>query len=186
MQPVACSAAAVAAISSNRSAASGASPPPFEVAPLHRSQTVRASRHLKLRRALSPSSSARRSSATRLQPLKARAPRLSRRPNPKPTRATNILDQLTLERWISSVRAQALQPRPWEFRRLGERVVTARTGRVISSPSVLGILLGITKDQLVPTGAHVARVRGRANSEVEAEVGTRASWRVTRSDRGGP
>ncbi|KAA0043572.1 hypothetical protein E6C27_scaffold335G00800 [Cucumis melo var. makuwa] len=54
------------------------------------------------------------------------------------------------------------------------------------SLSVLGIPLGITKDQLVPTGAHVARVRGSASSGVEAEVGTRASWRVTRSDRGGP
>ncbi|TYJ98121.1 hypothetical protein E5676_scaffold909G00080 [Cucumis melo var. makuwa] len=53
-------------------------------------------------------------------------------------------------------------------------------------PSVLGIPLGIIKDQLVPTGAHVARIRGRANLGAEAEVGTRASWRVTRSDRGGP
>ncbi|TYK01079.1 hypothetical protein E5676_scaffold264G00990 [Cucumis melo var. makuwa] len=53
-------------------------------------------------------------------------------------------------------------------------------------PSVLGIPLGITKDQLVPTGAHVARVWGRASSGAEVEVGTRASWRLTRSDRGGP
>ncbi|KAA0047288.1 hypothetical protein E6C27_scaffold908G00820 [Cucumis melo var. makuwa] len=54
------------------------------------------------------------------------------------------------------------------------------------SPSVLGIPLEITKDQLVPTGAHVARVRDVPVQGVEAEVGTRASWRVTRSDRGGP
>ncbi|KAA0033330.1 hypothetical protein E6C27_scaffold845G001490 [Cucumis melo var. makuwa] len=50
------------------------------------------------------------------------------------------------------------------------------------SPSVLGIPLGITKDQLVPTGAHVARVQER----VEAEAGPRASWRATKSDHGEP
>ncbi|TYK26470.1 hypothetical protein E5676_scaffold313G00350 [Cucumis melo var. makuwa] len=48
--------------------------------------------------------------------------------------------------------------------------------------SVLGIPLGISKDQFVPTGKQFARVRGRASIEAEAEVRTRASWRVTRSD----
>ncbi|TYK12187.1 hypothetical protein E5676_scaffold106G001300 [Cucumis melo var. makuwa] len=91
----------------------------------------------------------------------------------------------------SPPRPEAVAERPHSnFRCFGERVVTARTCRVIfrtaHSPSVLGIPLGITKDRLVPTGAHVARVRGRASSEAEAEVGTRASWQVTRSDRGGP
>ncbi|KAA0035202.1 hypothetical protein E5676_scaffold991G00330 [Cucumis melo var. makuwa] len=42
-----------------------------------------------------------------------------------------------------------------------------------------------TEDQsYVPTGAHVARVRERARNWVEDEA--RASWRATRSDRGGP
>ncbi|KAA0048724.1 hypothetical protein E6C27_scaffold43G00180 [Cucumis melo var. makuwa] len=57
---------------------------------------------------------------------------------------------------------------------------------LILGPSVLGIPLGITKDQLVLTGACVARVRGRASYGVKAEVGARASWRATRSDRGEP
>ncbi|KAA0061400.1 hypothetical protein E6C27_scaffold749G00920 [Cucumis melo var. makuwa] len=55
-----------------------------------------------------------------------------------------------------------------------------------SRPTVKGIPLGIIKDQLVPMGAQIAPVRGRASSGAEAEVRTRASWRVTRSDRGGP
>ncbi|KAA0064198.1 hypothetical protein E5676_scaffold218G00240 [Cucumis melo var. makuwa] len=53
-------------------------------------------------------------------------------------------------------------------------------------PSVLGVPLGITKDQHVPTGTQIARVRERARSGVEAEVRARASWRATRSDRGEP
>ncbi|TYK16017.1 hypothetical protein E5676_scaffold32G00060 [Cucumis melo var. makuwa] len=53
-------------------------------------------------------------------------------------------------------------------------------------PGVLGIPLGIIKDQLVPAGVRVARVRGRASYGVETEVGARASWRATRSDRGEP
>ncbi|KAA0038836.1 hypothetical protein E6C27_scaffold2487G00020 [Cucumis melo var. makuwa] len=44
-----------------------------------------------------------------------------------------------------------------------------------------------TEDQIfVPTGSHVARVRERARDWVEAEVGAKASWRATRSDRGEP
>ncbi|TYK29015.1 hypothetical protein E5676_scaffold120G001260 [Cucumis melo var. makuwa] len=44
-----------------------------------------------------------------------------------------------------------------------------------------------TEDRIfVPTGAHVARVRERARDWVEAEVGAKASWRATRSDRGEP
>ncbi|TYK14262.1 hypothetical protein E5676_scaffold1121G00560 [Cucumis melo var. makuwa] len=43
------------------------------------------------------------------------------------------------------------------------------------------------EDQIfVPTGSHVARVRERARDWVEAEVGAKASWRATRSDRGEP
>ncbi|KAA0037356.1 hypothetical protein E5676_scaffold85G00730 [Cucumis melo var. makuwa] len=38
----------------------------------------------------------------------------------------------------------------------------------------------------VPTGAHVARVRERARDWVEDEARAKASWRATRSDRGGP
>ncbi|TYK29817.1 ty3-gypsy retrotransposon protein [Cucumis melo var. makuwa] len=40
-----------------------------------------------------------------------------------------------------------------------------------------GIPLGITKDQLVPTGAQIARVRGRASSGAEAE-GRRGAGRI--------
>ncbi|KAA0039157.1 hypothetical protein E6C27_scaffold121G00590 [Cucumis melo var. makuwa] len=44
-----------------------------------------------------------------------------------------------------------------------------------------------TEDQsYVPTGAHVARVRERARDWVEDEARAKASWRATRSDRGGP
>ncbi|KAA0031843.1 hypothetical protein E6C27_scaffold848G00930 [Cucumis melo var. makuwa] len=79
--------------------------------------------------------------------------------------STQFLDHLgrfDLERWISSVGAQALQPRP----------------RVLPRD---------TEDQIfVPTGVHVARVRERARDWVEAEVGAKASWRATRSDRGEP
>ncbi|KAA0045254.1 Ulp1-like peptidase [Cucumis melo var. makuwa] len=65
------------------------------------------------------------------------------------------LGPIDLERWISSARTQALQPRPRDI-----------------------------EDQIfVPTGVHVARVRERARDWVEAEVGARASWRATRSDR---
>ncbi|KAA0058975.1 hypothetical protein E5676_scaffold874G00460 [Cucumis melo var. makuwa] len=46
--------------------------------------------------------------------------------------------------------------------------------------------LGFTKDQLVPTGSQIARVRERASSGAEAEVRAKASWRMTKSDRGKP
>ncbi|TYK08742.1 ty3-gypsy retrotransposon protein [Cucumis melo var. makuwa] len=55
---------------------------------------------------------------------------------------------------------------------------------IVPADLLYGIPLGITKDQLVPTRAQIARVRRRASSEAEAKVRTRASWRVTRSDRG--
>ncbi|TYJ97665.1 hypothetical protein E5676_scaffold37G00330 [Cucumis melo var. makuwa] len=42
------------------------------------------------------------------------------------------------------------------------------------------------RPDFVPTGSHVARVRERASSWVEAEVRARASWQATRSDRGEP
>ncbi|TYK22669.1 ty3-gypsy retrotransposon protein [Cucumis melo var. makuwa] len=41
----------------------------------------------------------------------------------------NVFDRVTWECWNSSVGAQALQPRPWDLRRLGKRVVTVRTRR---------------------------------------------------------
>ncbi|KAA0025810.1 hypothetical protein E6C27_scaffold34G00620 [Cucumis melo var. makuwa] len=51
----------------------------------------------------------------------------------------------------------------------------------------LQVLPRDTEDQIfVPTGAHVARVRERARDWVEAEVGAKASWRATISDRGEP
>ncbi|KAA0047205.1 hypothetical protein E6C27_scaffold83G00890 [Cucumis melo var. makuwa] len=51
---------------------------------------------------------------------------------------------------------------------------------------VLGAPSGHQRLDSVPTGAHVARVRERARYWVGAEVRARASWRVTRSDRGEP
>ncbi|KAA0059768.1 hypothetical protein E5676_scaffold896G00200 [Cucumis melo var. makuwa] len=51
-----------------------------------------------------------------------------------------------------------------------------------SEPNRLRFSLGFTKDQLVPTGSQIARVWERA----EAEVRAKASWRMTRSDRGEP
>ncbi|KAA0037352.1 hypothetical protein E5676_scaffold85G00780 [Cucumis melo var. makuwa] len=53
-------------------------------------------------------------------------------------------------------------------------------------PIVLGCFLGFTKDQLVPTGSEIARVRERASSGAQAEVRAKASWRMNRSDRGEP
>ncbi|KAA0037624.1 hypothetical protein E6C27_scaffold277G002860 [Cucumis melo var. makuwa] len=51
----------------------------------------------------------------------------------------------------------------------------------------LQVLPRDTEDQIfVPTGAHVARVREHARDWVEAEVGAKASWRATKSDRGEP
>ncbi|KAA0045353.1 hypothetical protein E6C27_scaffold316G001320 [Cucumis melo var. makuwa] len=55
-----------------------------------------------------------------------------------------------------------------------------------SPPDRLRCSLGFTKDQLVPTGSQIARVRGRASLGAEVEVRARASWRATRSDRGEP
>ncbi|KAA0046146.1 hypothetical protein E6C27_scaffold157G00890 [Cucumis melo var. makuwa] len=51
---------------------------------------------------------------------------------------------------------------------------------------VLGVPLGSPKTNYVPPRSHVARVRERASSWVEAEVRAKASWRATRSDRGEP
>ncbi|KAA0057667.1 hypothetical protein E6C27_scaffold126G00100 [Cucumis melo var. makuwa] len=64
-----------------------------------------------------------------------------------------------------------------------------------SHPDCLSVTPGFTTDQqvlgappniedqiFVPTEAHVTPVRER----VEAEVGAKASWRATRSDRGEP
>ncbi|KAA0043045.1 hypothetical protein E6C27_scaffold75G001270 [Cucumis melo var. makuwa] len=57
---------------------------------------------------------------------------------------------------------------------------------IYDCPERLGYSLGNYQGPACPYGAHVARVRGRASLGVEAEVGTRASWRVTRIDHGGP
>ncbi|TYK24241.1 hypothetical protein E5676_scaffold27G00540 [Cucumis melo var. makuwa] len=56
----------------------------------------------------------------------------------------------------------------------------------ITDQFVLGVPLRSPKISYVPPGSHVARVRERASSWVEAEVRTTASWRMTRSDRGEP
>ncbi|KAA0047850.1 hypothetical protein E6C27_scaffold133G001150 [Cucumis melo var. makuwa] len=61
--------------------------------------------------------------------------------------------------------------------------VTRRGPRI---PTVLGVPRGTEDQSYVPTGAHVARVRERARDWVEDEARARASWRATRSDRGGP
>ncbi|TYK26557.1 hypothetical protein E5676_scaffold313G001580 [Cucumis melo var. makuwa] len=53
-------------------------------------------------------------------------------------------------------------------------------------PTVLGVPRGTEDQSYVPTGAHVARVQERARNWVEDEARARASWRATRSDRGGP
>ncbi|KAA0048482.1 DNA-directed RNA polymerase I subunit RPA1-like [Cucumis melo var. makuwa] len=42
-----------------------------------------------------------------------------------------VLDRVTWECWKPSVGAQAFQPRSWDLRRLGKRVVTVRTHRAI-------------------------------------------------------
>ncbi|TYK29811.1 hypothetical protein E5676_scaffold208G00360 [Cucumis melo var. makuwa] len=51
---------------------------------------------------------------------------------------------------------------------------------------VQGAPSGHRRLDFVPTGAHVARVRERANYWVGAKVRARASWRATRSDHGEP
>ncbi|KAA0032837.1 hypothetical protein E5676_scaffold359G00070 [Cucumis melo var. makuwa] len=145
---------------------------------------------------------------------KVRAQRLSRPPNPEPTRnrvasprevtRPTYLPRLdprllvcSLARPRAALRANPEPPvAPTRACSMPQAAPApystfAAWGRVLLllglvDPSVLGIPLGITKDQLVPTEAHVARVRGRASLGAEAEVGTRASWRVTKSDRGGP
>ncbi|KAA0035811.1 hypothetical protein E6C27_scaffold403G001010 [Cucumis melo var. makuwa] len=68
-----------------------------------------------------------------------------------------------------------------------------------SEPDCLRVFFGYATDQFVqgaqsghrrldfvPTRAHVARVRKRANYWVGAKVRARASWRATRSDHGEP
>ncbi|KAA0067152.1 hypothetical protein E5676_scaffold1567G00040 [Cucumis melo var. makuwa] len=50
----------------------------------------------------------------------------------------------------------------------------------------LVVPLGSPKTCYVPPGSHVARVRERASSWAEAEVRAKASWQMTRSDRGEP
>ncbi|TYK01607.1 hypothetical protein E5676_scaffold451G002040 [Cucumis melo var. makuwa] len=82
----------------------------------------------------------------------------------------------------SSVSRKQLEP----IHLNSNRVSSTHARSNCSTPIILGIPLGITKDQLVPRLAQIARVRRRASSGTEAEVRRRASWRVTRSDRGRP
>ncbi|KAA0058931.1 pol protein [Cucumis melo var. makuwa] len=110
----------------------------------------------------------------------------------------NVVDQLT---WSVGFlqQGQALQPRSWDLRRLGKRVVTVRTCRAnlqvsFGITTYLGLcgptgrqssmdidMIRDIEDQIfIPTGAHVARVRERARDWVEAEVEAKASWRATR------
>ncbi|KAA0061125.1 hypothetical protein E6C27_scaffold348G00410 [Cucumis melo var. makuwa] len=92
------------------------------------------------------------------------------------------LGVLELFCWDSSISTSTVGKSPQDLRRLGKRVVTIRTRR-----ANLQVLPRDIEDQIfVLTGAHVARVRERARDWVEAEVGAKASWRATRSDRGEP
>ncbi|TYK05230.1 hypothetical protein E5676_scaffold108G00370 [Cucumis melo var. makuwa] len=94
----------------------------------------------------------------------------------------NTLDQLT---WSVGFLQQGLKRCNLDLGTslLGKYIFLAvRTHR-----ANLQVLPRDTEDQIfVPTGAHVARVWERARYWVEAKVGVRASWRVTRSDRGEP
>ncbi|KAA0042931.1 hypothetical protein E5676_scaffold108G001570 [Cucumis melo var. makuwa] len=93
----------------------------------------------------------------------------------------NTVDQLT---WSIGFlqQGQALQPRPRDLAAWKAHFLAVRTRR-----TNLQVLPWDTEDQIfVPMGAHVARVRKRARDWVEAEVGAKASWRATRSDRGEP
>ncbi|KAA0036821.1 hypothetical protein E5676_scaffold110G001860 [Cucumis melo var. makuwa] len=91
----------------------------------------------------------------------------------------NILGQLILKRWISLVRAQALQPRP------RPDCLSVSSG-FATDQYALGAPSGYRRPDFVPMLAHVARVRERASYWVEVGVRAKASWRATRSDRGEP
>ncbi|KAA0031886.1 hypothetical protein E6C27_scaffold218G00030 [Cucumis melo var. makuwa] len=134
--------------------------------------------------------------ASCVRPLRARAPPLAKPSRARPTLKSShasLLPQTEPSRDCAQAEPiPAFQPNhqagpaAWKahlFLLLG---LVNQISRTAHSPSVLGIPLGITKDQLVSTGAHVVRVRGCASYGVEAEVGARASWRATRSDRGEP
>ncbi|KAA0063104.1 uncharacterized protein E6C27_scaffold1337G00110 [Cucumis melo var. makuwa] len=157
--------AAVVAISSYRSAASGASPPPFKVAPLHRSCTVRERR------------SSREASSCRF--AEQQRPSIASATSSKGLKRCN-LDLGTFAAWGSVLLLLGLSDIDIDIDMTG----VIRRDR--SQPKRFRYSLGNYQGPACPYGAHVARVRGRASSGVEAEVGTRASWRVTRSDHGNP
>ncbi|KAA0063886.1 hypothetical protein E6C27_scaffold616G00100 [Cucumis melo var. makuwa] len=54
------------------------------------------------------------------------------------------------------------------------------------STLILGAPLGSPKTKYVPTGSQIARVWERASSGAEAKVRAKASWQMTKSDRGEP
>uniref|UniRef100_A0A9I9E6Q6 Uncharacterized protein n=1 Tax=Cucumis melo TaxID=3656 RepID=A0A9I9E6Q6_CUCME len=109
-----------------------------------------------------------------------------------PSLFRNILDQLTLERWISSIRAQALQPRP---RLIGVVLASVSFGITtylgLRSPTGPPVWHGYRYDSIDSTGSSqpdcLSVSSGFGTDQyVEAGVKTRASWRETRSDRGEP
>ncbi|KAA0048141.1 hypothetical protein E5676_scaffold265G002800 [Cucumis melo var. makuwa] len=162
-----------------------ASPPPFEVV----SSTVAelfmiAIHHVKLRGTVPPSSSHRRSSAEpasnpsrfALNPTRVSSARASyQRGGPSCTQS-----QLN--------RASPLRVAPAsQLSRQAFFELQAYFGSFSPIlPDHLRCSFGFTKDQLVPKGSQIARVWERANLGIEVEVRAKASWRMTRSDRGKP
>ncbi|TYK03436.1 hypothetical protein E5676_scaffold121G00390 [Cucumis melo var. makuwa] len=127
------------------------------------------------------------------KPSPSAAPACTPSPEADSTRVTLRVPQPNRSQPPVVAWAQALQPRPWNLRRLGKRVVTVRTRRANLQDDAMCMYVMVrvlpwdTDDQIfVPTRAHVARVRERARDWVEVEVGAKASWRATRSDRGEP
>ncbi|KAA0049633.1 histone H2B.3-like [Cucumis melo var. makuwa] len=142
-----------------------------------------------------------------------RPARMSRLPEPSyarelPVRAAfclgpfslvlDSLDQVILERGISPVKGLfAPTSTSGKTSLLGKRDFTVRirfskfqpdclsvSSGYTTNQFVLGVPLGPPKTSYVPLRSHVARFRERANSWAEAEVRAKASWRMTKSDRG--
>ncbi|KAA0063416.1 hypothetical protein E5676_scaffold828G00540 [Cucumis melo var. makuwa] len=65
-------------------------------------------------------------------------------------------------------------------------IVLVFSFRYTKDQFVLGAPLGSPKTRYVPKGSQIARVWECASSEAAAEVRAKASWRMTRSDRGKP
>ncbi|KAA0062309.1 hypothetical protein E6C27_scaffold154G00560 [Cucumis melo var. makuwa] len=83
---------------------------------------------------------------------------------------------------------------PWKYNLLQEPDYLSVSFGYTKYQSVLGIPLGSPKTKYVPTRSQIERVRGRASSGVplyktligKVEARAKASWRLTRSDRGEP